>query len=69
MKRYVQLISVVAFVVGGLGSAWAGGGGAGADRLRDPNGRGSAMASKPYNEAVKKRGKRTNAPGMMQQTH
>ncbi|GAC1340708.1 MAG: hypothetical protein NVSMB26_28780 [Beijerinckiaceae bacterium] len=52
----------MAFVFGGLGSAWAGGGGAAADRLRDPNGRGLNMSEKTYKKAVEKRSK-TSAPG------
>jgi hypothetical protein len=39
MERYVPIFTLIAFV-GGLGAAYAGGGGAAADRLRDPNARG-----------------------------
>jgi hypothetical protein len=68
MKRCIPAIALMAFVFGGLGSAWAGGGG-GADRLRDPNGRGTGMSTKAYNEAVKRRSKKTTAPGQMQTQH
>jgi hypothetical protein len=43
MNRIVPAISLVCFLFGGPGLAWAGGGGVAADRLRDPNGRGIAM--------------------------
>jgi hypothetical protein len=65
MKNYVPVLTLIAFI-GGLGSAYAGGGGASADRLRDPNGRGLNMSTQQYNEAVKRRSKRTNPPGQMQ---
>jgi hypothetical protein len=65
MKNYVPVLTLIAFI-GGLGSASAGGGGAAADRLRDPNGRGLNMSTKQYNEAVKRRTKKTGQPGQMQ---
>jgi hypothetical protein len=68
MKHYLPILTLIAFV-GGLGAAYAGGGGAAADRLRDPNGRGMNMSVQQYNEAVKRRGKRTNPPGQMQMQH
>ena len=68
MKRYVPVLTLIVFI-GGLGSAYAGGGGAAADRLRDPNGRGLNMSHKQYHEAVKRRGKRTIPPGEMQTQH
>jgi hypothetical protein len=68
MKHYLPILTLIAFV-GGLGVAYAGGGGAAADRLRDPNGRGMNMSVQQYNEAVKRRGKRTNPPGQMQMQH
>ncbi|MEA2838755.1 MAG: hypothetical protein QOF41_85 [Methylobacteriaceae bacterium] len=69
MKRYVPVLTLIAFV-GGLGSAYAGGGGAAADRLRDPNGRGVAMSVKRYNTDMKKRrAKEQGAPGQMQMQH
>jgi hypothetical protein len=68
MKHYLPILTLIAFV-GGLGAAYAGGGGAAADRLRDPNGRGLNMSVQQYNEAVKRRSKRTNPPGQMQMQH
>jgi hypothetical protein len=65
MKNYVPVLTLIAFI-GGLGSACAGGGGAAADRLRDPNGRGLNMSHKQYHEAVKRRTKKAGQPGQMQ---
>jgi hypothetical protein len=66
MKYYVPILTLIAFV-GGLGAAYAGGGGAAADRLRDPNGRGVAMSVQQYNQTMRQRRmKRTNPPGQMQ---
>jgi hypothetical protein len=66
MKRYVPVLTLIAFV-GGLGAAYAGGGGAAGDRLRDPNARGTAMSVKQYNSDMKKRrAKEQGAPGQMQ---
>jgi hypothetical protein len=65
MKLYVPILTLIAFV-GGLGAAYAGGGGAAADRLRDPNGRGSNMSVKQYNSDMKKRRAKGTPPGQMQ---
>ena len=62
MKRYIPIFTLVAFV-GGLGAAYAGGGGAGAERLRDPNGRGTAMSVPHYNKTMKERRARGMHPG------
>ena len=67
MKRYVPILTLIAFV-GGLGAAYAGGGGAAADRLRDPNARGLNMSVKQYNSDMKKRRGKGMPPGEMQ-TH
>jgi hypothetical protein len=65
MKRYVPVLTLIAFV-GGLGAAYAGGGGAAGDRLRDPNARGTAMSVKQYNSDMKKRRSKGQQPGQMQ---
>jgi hypothetical protein len=49
MKRSIPILTLIAFL-GGLGAAYAGGGGASADRLRDPNGRGMGMSVSQYNK-------------------
>jgi hypothetical protein len=68
MKNYVPVLTLIAFI-GGLGSAYAGGGGYDAGRMRNPDGRGLNMSYRQYNEAVKRRGKRTAPPGQMQMQH
>jgi hypothetical protein len=68
MKRYVPILTLVAFV-GGLGAAYAGGGGAAADRLRDPNARGLNMSVKQYNSDMKKRRGKGLQLGQMQTQH
>ena len=65
MKNYVPVLTLIAFI-GGLGSAYAGGGGYDAGRMRDPNGRGLNMSHKQYHEAVKRRSKKTAQPGQVQ---
>ena len=65
MKRYIPVFTLIAFV-GGLGAAYAGGGGAAADRLRDPNARGLNMSVKQYNADMKKRRAKGQQPGQMQ---
>jgi hypothetical protein len=67
MERYVPIFTLIAFV-GGLGAAYAGGGGAAADRLRDPNARGLNLSVKQYNSGMKKRRAKGMPPGQMQ-TH
>lgn len=65
MKHYLPILTLIAFL-GGLGAAYAGGGGAAADRLRDPNGRGLNMSVQQYNQAMRQRRmKRANPPGQM----
>jgi hypothetical protein len=68
MKRYIPVFTLIAFL-GGVGAAYAGGGGAGADRLRDPNARGTAMSVKQYNSDMKKRRGQGQQPGQMQPQH
>jgi hypothetical protein len=68
MKHYVPILTLIAFV-GGLGAAYAGGGGAAADRLRDPNARGLNMSVKQYNSDMKKRRAKGLPPGQMQTQH
>ena len=53
MKKVVPAIALFGFVFS-IGSAWAGGGGAAADRLRDPNGRGLNMNVRQYNADMKR---------------
>ncbi|MBV9394877.1 MAG: hypothetical protein JOZ84_10745 [Methylobacteriaceae bacterium] len=65
MNRYIPVFTLIAFV-GGLGAAYAGGGGAAADRLRDPNARGLNLSVKQYNSDMKKRRVRGQQPGQMQ---
>ena len=65
MKPYVPIFALIAFV-GGLGAAYAGGGGAAGDRLRDPNGRGTAMSVPQYNKTMKQRRAKGVPPGQMQ---
>jgi hypothetical protein len=65
MKHYIPVFTLIAFV-GGLGAAYAGGGGAAADRLRDPNARGLNMSVKQYNSGMKKRRGKGVPPGQMQ---
>jgi hypothetical protein len=68
MKNYVPVLTLI-FFIGGLGSAYAGGGGAAADRLRDPNARGLNMSVKQYNADMKKRRAKGQQPGQMQMQH
>ena len=67
MKRYVPILTFIAFV-SGLGAAYAGGGGAAADRLRNPEARGTGMSVKQYNKEMKQRRGKGMPPGQMQ-TH
>ena len=65
MNRYIPVFTLLAFI-GGIGAAYAGGGGAAADRLRDPNARGLNMSVKQYNSDMKKRRAKSLPPGQMQ---
>ena len=65
MHRSIPVFTLIAFV-GSLGAAYAGGGGAAADRLRDPNARGLNMSVKQYNSDMKKRRARGLPPGQVQ---
>ena len=65
MNRYIPVFTLIAFVCG-VGAAYAGGGGAAADRLRDPNARGLNLSVKQYNSDMKKRRVRGQQPGQMQ---
>ncbi len=62
MKRSIPILTLIAFL-GGLGAAYAGGGGAAADRLRDPNGRGMGMSVSQYNKTMKQRRVKGMPPG------
>ena len=55
MKQLALSLGLFGFLIVGVGSACAGGGGAAADRLRDPNGRGVAMDVKQYRQDMKKK--------------
>ena len=51
MKRLVPIVALVGFV--GFGPAWAASGGA--DRLRNPNGRGMGVSEQQYRQDMKKK--------------
>ena len=65
MKRCVPVLTLIAFMAG-LAPGYAGGGGAAADRLRDPNARGLNMSVKQYNSDMKKHRAKGQRPGQMQ---
>jgi hypothetical protein len=67
MKRSIPILTLIAFL-GGLGAAYAGGGGASADRLRDPNGRGMGMSVSQYNKTMKQRRAKGLQPGQTGQS-
>lgn len=62
MKKAILIGTILVSGLCGIGSAFAGGGGAAADRLRDPNGRGMGMSVRDYNQAMKKKRSQQGTP-------